>query len=120
MNGMMFPKSPAKKKRIRHAESIMQKKDGRCWLCMWLHGDHSVRTGLHKHHVYFGTGQRKISEENGFAVYLCWEHHLAAGGQEAVHRNHEICRRLQEETQRKFEQTHTREEFINLIGRSYL
>lgn len=120
-SGLLFPKSRKAGKRVKkHAGSIMQKKDGRCWLCMRLHADHRVRTGLQTHHVYFGAGRREISEENGFTVYLCWNHHLYAGGPEAVHRNHEICRRLQEETQRKFEQTHTREEFINLIGRSYL
>ena len=27
-------------------------------------------TGLHEHHIFFGTGQREISEQNGFKVWL--------------------------------------------------
>lgn len=120
MSGMLFPKKESSKKRHRHAESIMQKKDGRCWLCMRLHKDFTIYPAVHKHHVYFGQGQRDISEESGFTVFLCWRHHLHDGGPEAVHRDHEICRLIQQETQRTFEQTHTRDEFVGLIGRSYL
>ena len=66
MNGLMFPKSQTKRKKRQHRESILQKKDGRCWLCMRLHGDYSQKAGIHKHHVFFGSGQREISEANGF------------------------------------------------------
>lgn len=120
MTGLMFPKSPAKKKKRQHRDSILQKKDGRCWLCMRLHGDYTQKAGIHKHHVFFGQGQREISEANGFTVYLCWNHHIHDGGPEAVHKNHDTCLLIQQETQRKYEQTHSREDFIRLIGRSYL
>lgn len=100
-------------------KSIMQAKDGRCYLCMKLHNDY--KTGYtEEHHVYFGRGQRAVSEANGFTVYLCRRHHEHDGGPEAVHRNHDICLMLQQDVQRKYEQTHTRDEFMRLIGRNYL
>lgn len=65
MTGLMFPKSQTKRKKRQHRDSILQKKDGRCWLCMRLHGDYTQKAGIHKHHVFFGQGQREISEANG-------------------------------------------------------
>ena len=29
--------------------------------------------GLHKHHIYFGNPNRRISEANGFWVWLRWD-----------------------------------------------
>jgi hypothetical protein len=112
-----FPKSPKRKKLHHHAESILQKKDGRCWLCMRLHGDHGQKY-LQKHHVYFGSGLREISEANGFTVYLCPEHHT--DGPEAVHRNAQISREVQRAMQRKYEETHSRQDFMALVGRNYM
>lgn len=51
-------------------------------------------------------------------MYLCPDHHEL--GPEAVHRNYEYMRLIQKDGQRAYEQTHTREEFMALIGRSYL
>ena len=72
---------------------------------------------LHKHHIY-GGANRKISEKNGFYVYLTphW-HNMSDKG---VHFNKELDNRLKMECQRKYEETHTRAEFIALIGRNYL
>lgn len=119
MAELLFPKQGRKKKQRKHMKSIIQEKDGRCYLCMKLHADYSVKY-TEEHHVYFGCGQRAVSEANGFKVYLCLEHHEHFGGPEAVHRNHETCLIIQQDVQRRFEKTHTREEFMALIGRSYL
>ncbi len=119
MADLMYPKRQSKKPRKKHTPSIIQSKDGGCYLCEKLHGDYSVKR-TEEHHVYFGPGQREISEANGFKVYLCRKHHIHAGGPEAVHRNHETCLIIQQDVQRRFEQTHTRDEFMVLIGRSYL
>lgn len=121
-SGLMFPKTKKTKRRTgSRAGSIMQKKDGRCWMCMKIHGDNRTHPALHKHHIFFGTGQRKISEKNGFYVWLCLAHHIYDGGPEAVHRNYILCRMLQRETQEKWEKAgHSRQEFINLVGRSYI
>ena len=103
--------------RKKHTPSILQKKDGRCYLCMRMHDDDRIHGVLHEHHV-FGGPNRQISEAQGFKVYLCLEHHET--GPEAVHRNHETMLLVQQDTQRAYERTHTREDFMELIGRNYL
>ena len=75
-------------------------------------------TGLHKHHIYYGTGQRQISEDNGFTVWLRGDlHNMSKDG---VHFNKARDLRLKRACQRKYEETHSRDEFMALIGRNYL
>ena len=73
---------------------------------------------LHDHHIFFGTANRKISEKYGFKAYLCAGHHNMSNT--SVHHNRKLDLVLKSACQRKFEETHSREEFIKLIGRSYL
>lgn len=73
---------------------------------------------LHKHHIFFGNGLRKISEENGFWVYLLPRLHNMSN--DGVHFNRELDLKLKRNCQKKYEETHTREEFMALIGRNYL
>lgn len=74
---------------------------------------------LEEHHIFFGTANRKVSEKNGFKVWLTTEEHRGTYG---VHgkfgRGLDI--KLKQDAQRKYEETHTREEFIKLIGKNYL
>ena len=119
MADLMYPKRRNKKPRKRHSPSIIQPKDGGCYLCEKLHEDYGAKK-LEEHHVFFGHGQREISEAWGLKVYLCRKHHVHAGGPEAVHRNHDICLIVQQDAQRAFERTHSRQEFMDLIGRNYL
>ena len=119
---MRFPKSQRKKTKKLHARSSILQKDTdrrRCWLCMKMRGDYSEHAPgtLHRHHVYMGP-LRNASEAEGLFVWLCPEHH--EHGKDAVHRNADVCRNLQKDMQRRYEQNHTREEFMRLIGRSYL
>jgi hypothetical protein len=73
---------------------------------------------LHYHHIYFGAGLRKISDKHGFGVYLRADwHNMADYG---VHFNSALDLNLKRMCQKKFEETHTREEFMNLIHRNYL
>ena len=72
---------------------------------------------LHKHHIYGGSN-RIISEEEGFFIYLIPEFHTI--GPEAVHNDDEFLKKLQEICQRIYEENHTREEFIRLIGQNYI
>lgn len=109
------PKKKRKPRRQRHKESIIHCKDGHCFICM-TQGDFSIKPMLHKHHV-FGGPRRKISEAEGLTVYLCPEHHTM--GPEAVHKNHDMMRMLQREGQRAFEETHTREQWMMLMGKNY-
>lgn len=73
---------------------------------------------LHLHHIYFGIGLRKISDDNGFTVYLTAELHNMSN--KGVHFNRELDLYLKQTCQRKFEETHSREEFMKLIGKNYL
>ena len=72
---------------------------------------------LHRHHIYFGAN-RRISEENGFYVWLIPEYHNMSDY--GVHFDKAFDLKLKQDCQRKYEETHSREEFIALIGRNYL
>ena len=76
--------------------------------------------GLHKHHIYHGTALRKVSEKNGLWCWLRWDWHN--GAKYGVHGKcgHDLDIRLKRECQERYEETHTRVEFMRLIGRNYL
>ena len=91
-------------------KSIMQSEKN-CWVC-------GTDYNIHEHHIFEGTGRRKMSEKNGFKCYLCGHHHnLSDAG---VHFNRELDLKLKRECQRVYEETHSREEFMFLVGRNYL
>lgn len=90
-------------------KSILQS-EKRCFFCG------SVRW-LEEHHI-FGGANRRISERNGFKVWLCHRDHNEPPN--GVHFNKQRADKLKAHCQRKFEETHTREEFISLIGRNYI
>lgn len=119
-DGLMFPKSKTRKKRMRHPASILHNKGSRtCYLCILLHDDHRLHTVLHEHHIFDGAN-RIHSEEYGLKVYLCINHHLSGYGPEAVHSNAEIMRLLQQIGQQAFEdQIGSRQEFMRIFGRNY-
>ena len=73
--------------------------------------------GLHKHHIYGGPN-RSISEENGFYIYLIPEYHNMSD--DGIHFNKDFDLRIKRICQRKYEETHSREKFVSLIGRNYL
>lgn len=93
------------------AKSILQNKK-ECYVT------HSTQ-GLHLHHIYGGHGRRTRSDDHGFVVWLRADWHKDANY--AVHNNNKaLDLHLKQECQRKFEETHTREEFIAIVGRNYL
>lgn len=61
-------------------------------------------------HEVYGGSNRKRSIENGLVVPLCRE----------CHEDYEILEWLKRFVQLEFERTHTREEFIQIFGKSYL
>lgn len=63
--------------------------------------------------IYSG-GNRKMSMTNGFCIPICCEYH------NIVQLNKQNNIYLKQLCQRKYEETHTREEFIRLVGKSYL
>lgn len=74
--------------------------------------------GLHKHHIYPGYGTRKICEREGFYIWLRPEYHNMSD--KGIHFDKEFDLKVKRECQREYEKTHTRQEFMYLIGRNYL
>jgi hypothetical protein len=68
--------------------------------------------------VFYGTANRKKSEEFGCWVYLCAYHHNMSN--EGVHFNKSLDILLKQECQKEFEKNGTREEFRRIFGKSYL
>lgn len=93
-------KKLAKLERQRDKEIV---KSGICEFC----GKFSKR--LDPHEVYGGSN-RKRSIAHKFVKLLCRE----------CHSNENIINQLKIDTQKEYEKTHSREEFIKLIGRSYI
>ena len=93
------------------SKSIMQE-DKACLICG------TVRY-LHKHHIFYGTGNRAVSETDGCWCYLCARHHnMSSAG---VHFNRVLDLKLKRRCQEKWEAKHgNREEFIRRYGKSYL
>lgn len=91
--------------------------DGKtCFLC----GRNGASDPLDRHHI-FGGALRKKSEKYNLVVYLCHERcHIF--GKDAVHRNSETRRIVQQYGQRKAmqEQGWTAEDFIREFGKNYL
>lgn len=76
------------------------------------------KSGLHKHHIYAGYGTRQICEREGFYIYLIPElHNLSDKG---IHFDKAFDLRIKRLCQAEYEKTHTRAEFMALIGRNYL
>lgn len=92
-------------------DSVIQK-DRECYIC-------GSCDRLESHHIYGGVANRSISEELGYKVWLCFEHHRGTNG---VHGKNgkSAMEYLHRKGQEHFEQTGTREEFIKLFGKSYL
>ena len=111
--GLLFPKEKQKKKRKRHKKSVIPgNRKGICYLC----GKHGY---THEHHIFFGKGNRRNSEEYGLKVYLCVECHET--GPEAVHTCERTRRYLEKIAQKEFEKKiGSREEFGKAFGENYL
>lgn len=78
-------------------------KQGYCQCC----GKWSSR--LDPHEIYGGSNRQR-SIKNGFVIDIC----------RICHSNEELINELRKEKQKEFEEEHTREEFIKIIGKSYL
>ena len=70
---------------------------------------------VHKHHIFYGTANRRLSEQYGCWCYLCPAHHNMSGA--GVHFNKELDIQLKQECQRRFNDD---ERFIRIFGRNYM
>ena len=93
-------KKLAKLERQRDKDIV---KEGICEFC----GKYSKR--LDPHEIYGGSN-RKRSIKNKFVKLICPK----------CHSNKAIINQLRIDTQKEYMKTHKEEEFINLIGKSYL
>ena len=75
---------------------------------------------IHRHHIYYGSANRKKSEEDGCWIYLCGRHHNLSN--DGIHFNKEFDLKIKKLTQGIWLKTYnkTTEEFIKRFGRSYL
>ena len=97
-------------------KSIIQTDKDHCYICG--KNKYADYFGLDRHHVYFGTANRKKSEQYGLTVYLCHnECHL-----HGVHSDTELCRALQAKVQRIAMEHYgwTVEQFIEIFGRTFI
>lgn len=90
-------------------KSIIQDKK-ECLFC------HST-SNLHKHHIFFGSANRKLSEKYGCWCWLCVRHHTSDDG---VHFNRPLDLMLKEYCQQEFEKLHSHEEFMKIFGKNYI
>lgn len=98
------------------SRSIMQAKDGLCYLCEKLN-ERQQNTIIEEHHC-LGGPNRKLSEHYGLKVYLCIKHHRE--GKEAVHNNSDLMQLLREDAQRAFEKNYPDKSFRAIFGRNYI
>ena len=88
-------------------KSILQDAE-ECFFC------HTTQ-GLECHHCIHGNANRKIADREGLTVNLCHRCH-----QKVHDTDREMDLMLIQYAQRKFEETHTRQEFRELFGKSWL
>lgn len=97
-------------------KSIIQK-EKECFTCRVNYGVETT-VGLHDHHIFEGSARRKNSEKFGLKIYLCGRHHnLSKYG---IHYQKQLDLELKQLAQKKFEETHSREEFLKYFRRNYL
>ena len=92
-------------------ESILQAKK-ECYIC-------GLSATLERHHVFFGTANRKIAEQDGCWVWLCHYHHT--GSNKSVHFNIGVDRELKKQAQRVWLNHYNKTvvDFIRRYGRNY-
>lgn len=73
--------------------------------------------GLHKHHIFFGSADRKKSEKYGCWCYLCGKHHNLSN--DGVHFNKPLDNKLKRYAQSKFEEAYPKLDFMEIFKRNY-
>ena len=94
---------------MMYRSSIIQEDTDYCYIC--------DRYGTEIHHIFFGTGNRKLSDEYGLVVGLCYNHHR---GNEGVHFNRELDMELKRVGQKAFMEHYPERDFLAVFGRNYL
>lgn len=90
-------------------KSILQE-EKKCFFC-------GTTLNLERHHCIHGTAGRRIADKLGLTIWLCGEHHR---GKYSPHQCSEIDLRLKRFAQSCYEDKHSREEWMQKVGRNYL
>lgn len=108
------------KKINRDLGSLLQESK-MCFICGKL-GE-----GLHKHHIFYGTANRKVSDEDLMCVYLCPQHHNMSS--QGVHFNKDLDLKLKQHAEKIWLEHYTDKDlsmeerinmFIKRYGKNYL
>lgn len=88
--------------------SILQR-DKCCYIC-------KTEQGLNLHHCIHGTANRKLADEDGLTVWLCWRHH------QEVHANADLDNTFKYIAQMEYQHQNnkTTEEWIQRYGKSWM
>lgn len=92
------------------SESIISNKR-ECLVC-------KTNYNLHRHHIFYGSANRKKSEKFGCWCYLCATHHNMSNA--GVHFDKELDKKLKIYTQKRFLEVYPNENFLKIFGRNYL
>lgn len=98
------------------AKSIMQENKDYCFLCG--RNGHTDPLDCHHQQVFYGTANRKLSEQYGLKVYICHDKcHL-----NGVHKNANIDNELKAFAQQVAMKYYewSAKDFINIFGKNYL
>ena len=78
-----------------------------------------IQGDLHRHHIFYGTANRRLSERDGCWCWLCPKHHNFSN--EGVHYDKRLDMIIKKTCQRRWEEKYgDRDDFINRFGKSYL
>jgi len=78
-----------------------------------------VNEGLHRHHIFYGTGNRKNSDRYGLWVWLIPRLHNIGTG--SIHGgNWKLDLKLKREAQTAFEEKYSHDKFMQVFGENYL
>lgn len=89
----------------------VQKERGKCFIC-------GCTGAIEEHHVFFGTADRKKSDEYGCVVDLCHFHHTES--KDSVHMNSKVGDTLKQYAQACFEEQLGHDKFMEVFGKNYL
>lgn len=75
--------------------------------------------GIHEHHIFEGTANRRKSEQYGLKIYLCGPHHNLSS--QGIHFDKELDTSVKQMAQKYFEKHYgSRDYFIKEFGKSIL
>lgn len=82
-----------------------------CYLC------HIWNYSLDRHHLLTGVRHRTLADDDGLYIYICRKCHNNLHS--SIHYIDKL-EELKQMAQRKYEETHTRDEFVERYKKSYL